>query len=98
MRHGAALRASDRALSQVLQEQPDLRRDAACERGDAMGELVRRAQAAGALRADARWEDLPMVLCTLGQVAGPPGASWERMLAIVLDGLRAPGRAALPSG
>lgn len=99
VRRGAALQASDRALSQVLAEQPGLMREAACERGDlrdAIRTLVERAQAAGALRPDARWEDIPMTFCAVSRVCGPPGASWERMLAIILDGLRSPGPQPLP--
>jgi hypothetical protein len=48
-------------------------------------------------------EDVPMIICGLGHVtqaalAGEmaPGMSWERFLAIVLDGLRAPGFGRLP--
>ncbi|MEJ7893485.1 MAG: helix-turn-helix domain-containing protein [Solirubrobacteraceae bacterium] len=95
----AGLQASDRALSQILVQRPDLMCDAACERGDlqhALATLVERAQAAGVVRADARWGDIPMAMCALSHVGGPPGASWERMLALVLDGLRAPGGSPLP--
>jgi len=89
MRRGATLQASDLALSQVLADQPDLMRQAACERGDllsAVEALVERGRAAGVLREDARPEDVPMVMCALARLDG----SWERMLGLVLDGLRAP--------
>jgi AcrR family transcriptional regulator len=94
-----ALQASDRALSQILAQRPDLMCEAACERGDlraALQELVDRAQAAGTLRADARWSDIPMILTALSHVGGPPGASWDRMLALALDGLRPSGGRPLP--
>jgi hypothetical protein len=65
--------------------------------------LVKRAQRSGDLRKDADVQDVPMIICGLGHVtqaaqAGEmaPGMSWERFLAIVLDGLRAPGSAKLP--
>jgi AcrR family transcriptional regulator len=94
MRRAAELQASDRALSQVLADQPDLMRDAACERGDlrtAVEALVARGRAAGVLRADARAQDVPMVMCAISRL----DTSWERMLGLVLDGLRA-GAAAPP--
>jgi AcrR family transcriptional regulator len=60
---------------------------------DAVRELVRDAQAAGAIRADVDWADVPFVLATaipadhtLGMAARPD--QWRRNLAIVLDGLR----------
>ncbi len=100
LRRWASLQASDRALSQVLAESPNLMCVAASERGDlmaAMQTLVGGAQAAGVLRADVRAMDVPMIMCGLARDGGPPGASWERMLAIVLDGLRASaGNVALP--
>src|SRR3954469_18188531 len=91
LRRCAQLQAEDRALSQVLQDQPDLMCTAAVARGDlqeAMRQLVGRAQAAGVLRADFRPLDVGMVTCALSRAGGPPGSSWERMLEFVLDGLR----------
>ncbi|MEA2126377.1 MAG: hypothetical protein QOI80_3159 [Solirubrobacteraceae bacterium] len=99
LQRGAQLHASDRALSQMLMEWPALMRQAASETGNlqpAIAELVARAQAAGRMRPDARWEDIPMTFCALGHVEGPPRASWQRMLALVIDGLRAPGPSPLP--
>src|SRR5436190_1879679 len=65
--------------------------------------LDAQAQESGHLREDAVVEDVPMIICGLGHVtqaarAGEmaPGMSWERFLAIVLDGLRAPGSSLLP--
>jgi AcrR family transcriptional regulator len=95
---GAALHASDRALSEMLAESPRRMREAAARSGlpELIEALVRRAQDAGVMRADARWEDIPMTFCAAGHAVGPPRASWQRMLALVLDGLRAPGTAPLP--
>jgi AcrR family transcriptional regulator len=95
MHRAAELQASDRALSQLLTDQPDLMRDAACERGDlhsAVAELVARGRDAGVLRPDARAQDVPMTMCALSRVDGP----WERMLRLVLDGLRATAAPPLP--
>lgn len=63
--------------------------------------LVERAQEAGAMRADASWQDVAFLLVaaatgdhTLGLRAGP--AQWERNLQVTLDGLRAVDTGALP--
>jgi hypothetical protein len=65
-----------------------------------MEALVSRAQAEGTLRPDFRAEDVPMVVCGLGRVTQVghtiPYMRWDRLLEIVLDGLRAPGVTALP--
>jgi AcrR family transcriptional regulator len=87
----ATMQASDRALSQILAQRPDLMCEAACERGDlraALQTLVERAKSEGRLRADAQWSDIPMIVTALSHVGGPPGATWQRMLTIALDGLR----------
>ena len=102
MRRAAALQASDRALAEVMAAQPEVMRDAARGREDlhsAVAELVARAQAAGSLRPDVAPADVPMLMCGIGRAtrsAGGPGMSWERYLAIVLDGLRVGGRSELP--
>jgi AcrR family transcriptional regulator len=100
MHRGTELHANDRALGELLVGEPGMMRDAAMATEGlqpAIEQLVTRAQAAGAVRADARWEDIPMAFCALCHVEGPPRASWQRLLALVLDGLRAPaGAPALP--
>ena len=91
LRSCAELQASDRALSEMLQERPELMSRAICERGDlqaAMEQVVARAQEAGVLRPDARAQDAGLVACSLSRL-GP--ASWPRMLALMLDGFRAGG-------
>lgn len=56
------------------------------------GRLVAAAVASGELRADASVDDIPVIMCGLGQVIATtgqrPGAGWERYLTIALDGLR----------
>ena len=57
------------------------------------GQLVDAAVASGELRADATADDIPAIMCGLGQVISTsglrPGAGWERYLTIMLDGMRA---------
>jgi AcrR family transcriptional regulator len=105
MRFSVELQANDRALSQVMATQPELMRDHAENSGvfEISEKLVAVAQKSGDLRKDAEVWDVPMIICGLGHVtqaarAGEmaPGMSWERFLAIVLDGLRAPGSGKLP--
>lgn len=67
---------------------------------DAVIRLTERAHAAGQLRADVTWQDI--LICSraaldtdhcLGVDAGPDG--WRRVVTLLLDGMRAPGRTAL---
>ena len=96
------LQASDRALSQVMASQPELMQKHAEGSGtwDHTIELVRIAKKAGVLRKDAEPEDVPMVICGLGLVTesqlNSSKMNWRRFLALVLDGLRAPGTSKLP--
>jgi AcrR family transcriptional regulator len=99
------LQANDRALSEVMCSQPDMMEAHAISSGvwELSEKLLGLAQKSGDLRKDAAVEDVPMIICGLGHVtqaalAGEmaPGMSWERFLAIVLDGLRAPGFGRLP--
>ncbi|MGW3607671.1 TetR/AcrR family transcriptional regulator [Micromonospora sp. NPDC005161] len=67
---------------------------------DAVARLTERARAAGALRDDVTWQDILIfsraALDTdhcLGVDAGPDG--WRRVVTILLDGIRAPGRTPL---
>jgi AcrR family transcriptional regulator len=63
-------------------------------------EMLRRAQEAGALRADVEPTDVPLVQFMVGAVAHYAGEVdselWRRMLTIVLDGLRAQRRRPTP--
>ena len=86
MHRAARLQIEDRALSQILLEQPKAINDAGCERGGlggAVERLVERAQAAGVLRPDVVAWDVASIVCALR------GDTWQRHLAIALDGLRA---------
>lgn len=54
----------------------------------ALGEqIVRRAQRAGAVRADVRPEDVPLLI--RGALLSAPDGQWRRYLGVVLDGLHA---------
>jgi AcrR family transcriptional regulator len=98
------LHAEDLALSEASASRPAMMGDAARAAGmpELMAELVERAKREGVVRADATWEDVPMMICGLGRIAQAaddetvPFMSWERMLALLLDGLRAPGATPLP--
>jgi hypothetical protein len=52
-------------------------------------EIVRRAQRAGAVRADVKPEDVPLLI--RGALLNAPPGGWRRYLEVILDGLRARG-------
>ena len=98
-----AMQAADRGLSDVLtmtarttEQLEDLRERAYTD----FAELVRRAQAAGELRADFVPEDfILLVLANQGVLRGTGEAAplaWQRFLGLVLDGCRAERAHALP--
>lgn len=63
--------------------------------------LVSRAQAAGGLREDLTWQDVPFLLAGVATVSSTLGLAaterqWERNLRVVLDGMRTPARGPLP--
>jgi AcrR family transcriptional regulator len=106
---GYVHRASDilgeyRALTQVLSDRPEMMGAAAVRAAESLGffdtltTLIDRAKESGGLRRDFRLEDIPLIMCSLGSLQTSRGeyASWCRMRAIVLDGLRAPGFEPLP--
>jgi AcrR family transcriptional regulator len=97
VRASARIQGEDRALSEVLTSRPETMRRAA-EGVDMLGlvtEVLGRAQAAGAIREDARPEDVPMLMCALAGTYRNPFNEPERYVSIVLDGLRAPGSTTL---
>jgi AcrR family transcriptional regulator len=103
MYRSAELQAGDRALSEALASRAERMRDAAIHSGvyELTETLVARAQESGGMRRDAAVEDVPTIICGLGRVTYAAGGektiSWERFLAILLDGLRArPGCSELP--
>jgi AcrR family transcriptional regulator len=92
---GAEILAADRALSEVMAEVPGpvpIGLDTQRELYEAMTELIRRAQAAGALRPDAVVDDMSMLMCGIGAATRKSHMcpeSWRRHMTIVIDGLRA---------
>jgi len=98
MRASAKIQSEDRALSEVLVSRPETMRRAAEAVGilDLVAEIMGRAQAAGALRADADPRDVPMVMCALAGTAQSPFTDTNRYIGLVLDGMRAPGDSVLP--
>jgi AcrR family transcriptional regulator len=103
IRDSAKLQMSDRALSEFISSQPELGQQAAVESGlvDTTEQLMVNAQKAGNMREDAVIEDVPTMMCglcaiTAGAAGSMPELNWERYVEIMLDGLRAPGRNALP--
>jgi AcrR family transcriptional regulator len=102
IRFAGEIQAEDRGLCEVMGSRPEVMNAAAVAAGldQLSAAMVRRAQDSGQLRADLEWEDVPMLACGLGRIAGieegPAAGRWERLLAIVLDGLRPPGTEKLP--
>lgn len=96
MRYSARAVAEDRALSEAMDQQPEMCREAAgkAELLEATPKLIERAQAAGALRADIVPDDIPSLICGLGRATrasqGAFAMSWERHIEIILAGLRTP--------
>jgi AcrR family transcriptional regulator len=87
--------ARDRTLFQVVCAEPDLVDRIASARVGlhaAMTEVMRRAQAAGGLRADLRVEDIGPIMSGVGGAMGmcaSTGEDWKRYFGFVIDGLRA---------
>ena len=93
---GAELTASDRSFTEIVGEVTGpltLPEPLEAELFATYGELMRRAQEAGALRRDLVLDDIPMFMCGIGLGARKTHAcpeAWKRHIAIVIDGLRAP--------
>lgn len=92
----AGLEAEDRAIADILLE-AQRRIDLAplyAELLELVGALAARAQAAGRMRTDVTGEDALVAVCTLtkGLRERPDAddASWQRLVRVLLDGLRAP--------
>jgi AcrR family transcriptional regulator len=103
MRESARVTAEDRALSEAMDKLPGLCA-ASAEKVrllELIGELIERAKATGAMRADFTAGDVPSLMRGLARATaphggGPPAMSWERYLEIMLAGLRRPRQRALP--
>jgi AcrR family transcriptional regulator len=99
-----AVQANDRAYCGMLTEElpAGVDGDVAADVGldQITAEIVERGKRAGVLREDLQFTDVPLVMCGVGVTAlrghGPAGGSWERHLALVLDGMRAPAASKLP--
>jgi AcrR family transcriptional regulator len=99
IRASARIQTEDRSLSEVLVSRPEVMRPAS-ERVGMLGlvaQLMGRAQDAGVIRPDAEPTDVPMLMCALAGTHQMPKMDPERYIAIVLDGLRAPGSSPLPA-
>ena len=82
--------------SHITPEAHALAADARAEISAASGELIRRAQDAGELRPDFGVENMPTIMCGIGSAISANANSamdhdWEKLLAILLDGLRVRG-------
>jgi AcrR family transcriptional regulator len=88
---GAEIMAGDRALTEVIQAERGAPPEIEAVLTERVGEVIRRAQAAGRLREDLVVADIPMLMCGIGSATvkpHPSPESWRRHLSIVLDGLR----------
>ncbi len=104
MRESARVTAEDRALSQAMDQLPGLCAASAekVRLTELSRELIARAQASGAMRADFSAGDVPSLMrglarATAPQSTGPPAMTWERYLEIMLTGLRRPPTRTAPS-
>lgn len=94
LRAAARRQHENLAMSQILWRSPEAIVHAATERAalhERVAALVRAGVAAQELRADARGEDVPPLMCAIGAVmasGGPQSTAWERCLELAIDGLR----------
>jgi AcrR family transcriptional regulator len=95
MRSMCRLQAEDRGLKEALMSADRGRERLSATRdtiAPVAGELLRRAQEAGAVRADLGPFDVPMMNFAVGYIADTTRAVhpsyWERLVTILLDGLR----------
>jgi AcrR family transcriptional regulator len=92
---GAEKTAGDRAFSEIMAASSYLPPRTSPGKEDlrvTVGELMRRAKAAGQMRPDVEFDDIGLVMCGVGSASGMPHPSpqaWRRHLAIILDGMRA---------
>lgn len=89
--HIGEVLAQDRGLSEVIETamgstEPWGETRAALQA--VVAELVERAQAGGAIRADATAADLYMLVCGLAAIIRNAAGDWRRYTEIALDGLR----------
>ncbi len=98
LRDSAEIQIADRSLSEVMLDRSDIMGEHAERVGilELVDRLMDRAKESGDLRPDAEPEDVPMLMCALGGAAEMTLMSWERYLAIAIDGFRAPGTTPMP--
>jgi AcrR family transcriptional regulator len=93
--YGARVMVEDRALSEAMDQRPELCGAAAdkVEMLKITGEVVARAKRSGQLRADIVAEDVPSLIMGLGRSARAtddrPSMPWDKHLSIILAGLKA---------
>ena len=94
MTYGARVMVEDRALSEAMDQRPELCGSAA-DKVDMLsitGAVVARAKESGQLRADIVAEDVPSLIMGLGRSArandGRPSMPWDKHLSIILAGLK----------
>jgi AcrR family transcriptional regulator len=98
----AKMQAGDRALSEAMATRSERMHAVAVGSGlvEELELLLDLAKRGGALREDLVVEDIPAMVCAIGAVAcaavQKPGWRWDRVIAIWLDGVRAPGISELP--
>jgi AcrR family transcriptional regulator len=95
MWQGAELHSGDRGFTEAIAEAKMAIADEVTEElglQASLAELMRRCQAAGAMRQDIGPEDLQSLFCGLGAVMMRGGGSqaWRRYLTLMIDGLRPP--------
>ncbi len=98
-----AVQAQDRGLRQMLmcdRDEGDQASQTQRELGPLVADLIRRAQAEGALRSDLTATDIPLIAVMISGIMDQCSAVkpelWRRYLTIILDGLRATRDAATP--
>ena len=104
LRAAAAMQAANQGFYDVVAQRLGPRALTVAHRDRMRGIVegpLRRAQAAGAVRVDLRADDVPMLLRMVGattrpMLAGHPGGSWPRYLALLLDGIRPAAATPLP--
>ena len=92
MESAQALQVENRGLKELMLDTPQGCERVAGVRGRLVPlteQLVARAHASGQLRPDVERSDLKLIQTTLGAAADLEPDGWRRMLAIVVDGLRA---------
>jgi AcrR family transcriptional regulator len=99
MWRSAEMHSGDRGFTEAIAEAKMAIADQVVEElglQTSLAEMLRRCQAAGAMRQDIGPEDLQSLFCGLGAVmmrGGGDGQAWRRYLTLMLDGLRPPAAA-----